>query len=323
MPTPPDRGGGLVATGVRFTYPGEPAPVLVDVDVMVAAGRSLGVLGPNGAGKSTLLGVVTGTLAGEVAGLVTVAGDVTFPRSALGYAPQDIALYELLTVEENLRHVARLTLPRRQVAGAVARAVDDYGLADIAGRRVHRLSGGQRRLAHLATAFVHRPPVRILDEPTNALDFTTRLRLVDLVARWRAEGVAVMVTAHYPEDIEDLCTDLVLLRDGRCRPLGELHAFLGAGRPALRLVGVGPAGVADGGDGGGTGADGTGADGGGRADEVVPLASPTVGGLAEALGAVAGPDRAVRNVELTGRTLRGLLLTDPELRAYVTEDDDR
>lgn len=222
-----DATRALAVSALSFRYPRQREPVLHDVSFEVLPGQSLGLLGANGSGKSTLLNALLRVRPGDHGGEVTLGGVAGFDRILVGYATQQIALYQQLTVVENVRHVARTLLPRRSVAAAVDRTLDEFGLTGRAGQSVHRLSGGWARLTHLAASFVHDPPLRLLDEPTAALDFETRTRLVELVDRWRQAGATVVVTSHYPEDIEEMCTDAVVMGNGTVgqrRPVADLLA---------------------------------------------------------------------------------------------------
>ncbi|MGF7233572.1 MAG: ATP-binding cassette domain-containing protein, partial [Frankia sp.] len=198
-------------------------------------GQVLGILGANGSGKSTLLNALLDVRAGERRGEVVVDGPGGGSRLEIGFAAQQIALYHLLTVRENLRHVARTLLPRRAVAAAVDDAISEHGLGEVAQTPVHQLSGGWQRLAHIATSFVHRPRIRLLDEPTAALDFEARGRLVALVNDWRRDGVLMLVTSHYPEDIDEICTHALVIQDGVVARYGTLDDLLAHHRRELMI----------------------------------------------------------------------------------------
>jgi len=215
-------GSMLNIKDVDFSYPGG-LPVLDGASLKLDAGVVMGLLGANGSGKSTLLGAITNTIEGDRRGTIEVAPEAIGP---IGYATQDPALYRHLTVAENLTHAARLATRRWRVASLVTRAIDDFKLGPIADRTARALSGGQQRIVHLACSFVHAPTIRLLDEPTTALDFETRQTLIDLVARWREQGIATLVTAHYPEDVEELCSTITVLVEGKTYPLGSLRDYL-------------------------------------------------------------------------------------------------
>ncbi|HEY7147271.1 MAG TPA: ABC transporter ATP-binding protein [Streptosporangiaceae bacterium] len=280
-----------------FRYPGG-SPVLHGASLQLEAGLVTGLLGANGSGKSTLLGAITNTIEGERRGLIEAAAEA---RGPIGYATQDTALYRHLTVAENLGHAARLATRRWRVTDLVSKAVDDFRLGHLAGRTARDLSGGQQRIVHLACAFVHGPTIRLLDEPTTALDFETRQILIDLVARWRGEGIATLVTAHYPEDVEELCSVITVLVEGKTYPLGSLREYLARQSRlgyAERLRGDG---------------------------SVLSTELPgPIGSLAEIVRASgeAGidPRQPLHAIEVRPPALRDLLRRDPSLRAAVEEE---
>jgi ABC-2 type transport system ATP-binding protein len=263
----------------------------------------VGLLGANGAGKTTLLGAITRTVQGTTEGSLRLDVGAVPARRAIGYATQAIGLYPMLTVEENVGHLARLLLGRAEAKAAVARALAEFALEPIARTRVHHLSGGQRRLVHLAASFVHGPPIRLLDEPTVALDFEARQLVVNLVRGWRAEGVAVLVTAHYPEDIEELSTELVLLRDGTTRDLGELGAVLSNRARTLSLRGESPAPQPT------------------SASWELTLATSRLDEVRAKLGEVP-PDVRLSELRLSGNRLRDILLRDPSLSSFAAEETE-
>lgn len=223
----------LTANDLSFRYRGAGLPVLSGVTFQVGAGQVLGVLGANGSGKSTLLNALLDVRMGERDGEVRIAGEPIAGRRNVGLATQHVALYQRLTVVENLRHFASIRLPRRLASKAVDDAVDEHNLRRVAKTPVHQLSGGWRRLTHIATSFVHRPLVRLLDEPTTALDFQARGRLVELTKQWRRDGALLLVTSHYPEDIQELCTHAMVLRGGRLAWHGTLANLLSRQRRTL------------------------------------------------------------------------------------------
>lgn len=164
--------------------------VLDHVDLTVAAGERLAILGPNGAGKTTLLEVLAGVQPAD-------AGSVSPEPGRLGWVPQRPALYERLTVRENLGLFAGLALGRGEAEReATAKALRFAELASHADQRIDRLSGGWRQRVSLAIGLIGEPRCVLLDEPHTALDPPQRLELWDLIDRLADAGVAVVITTH-------------------------------------------------------------------------------------------------------------------------------
>ncbi|MCL2455373.1 MAG: ABC transporter ATP-binding protein [Micrococcales bacterium] len=193
-----------------------------DVDLDVHAGEVVGLLGANGAGKTTLLRMLLGLLpvdAGEVAVLGHAPSrDV---RRRIGYVPQNLGLYQDLTVEQNLEFVA----------GCYDAPVPPLppGLAALAHRTVASIGlGWQRRLAFVA-ALAHSPELLVLDEPTSGVDPLARARLWDTVRHQAEQGAGVLITTHYMQEAEQ-CDRLVLMVDGRAVASGDEATLIGTTR---------------------------------------------------------------------------------------------
>ncbi len=180
-----------------------------------------GLLGPNGAGKTTLIRSLA-TVLRPASGTLEVLGspvsgqvDLRGLRRALGYLPQDFGYYKRFTVREFVEYVAWLKeMPKRDVPGAVQRAVERVGLADRADDRMKTLSGGMVRRAGIAQAIVNDPEVLLLDEPTAGLDPGQRVRFRELVQELGSDS-CVVVSTHLVEDVAAACTDVVLINAGR------------------------------------------------------------------------------------------------------------
>lgn len=293
----------LCAEDLSFAYT-RGAHVLRNASLRLRAGASVGLLGANGAGKTTLLGALTRTVRGTAGGSLRLDVGALPARRAIGYATQTLALYPMLTVEENVGHLARLLLGRAEAKAAILRAIEEFALGTIARTRVHHLSGGQRRLVHLAASFVHGPPIRLLDEPTVALDFEARQLVIRRVRGWREEGAAVLVTAHYPEDIEELSTELVLLRDGTTRDLGALGAVLSSQSRSLLLQAERSASQSE------------------RTSWELTLATGRLDEVRAKLGEVPS-DVRLSELRLSGNRLRDILLRDPSLSSFAEGTEAR
>jgi ABC-type nitrate/sulfonate/bicarbonate transport system ATPase subunit len=190
--------------------------VLDDVTLLVDPGRFCCVIGASGSGKSTLLKLVSGLLA-PAAGEVRVGGKAVTginPRVQLVF--QNGALFDWMTVRENVEFGLRAT----RVSSEVARGeVDGYlrlvGLAGVAGARVHQLSGGMAQRVAIARALVLQPQVLLMDEPFSALDAITRENLqVELLRLWEETGVTVVFVTHNLREAILLGDDICLLGAG-------------------------------------------------------------------------------------------------------------
>jgi ABC-2 type transport system ATP-binding protein len=214
-------GAHVRVEGVRKSYGGVAA--LAELDLELGPGIT-GLLGPNGAGKTTLIRILA-TLLPPSAGQVGVNGwrtsdlrDRVEIRRRLGYLPQDLGLYPRFTVFEFVDYLALLkelddpAERHRRVRAALA-AVE---LEDLARRKIRTLSGGMRRRVGIAQAIVADPLLLLLDEPTTGLDPEQRMRFRQLIAGI-GEQRTVVLSTHLVEDVAAVCTQVVVLWQGRVR----------------------------------------------------------------------------------------------------------
>jgi ABC-2 type transport system ATP-binding protein len=224
----------LVCSGLRKSY-GE--RVAVDgVGFTIARGETYGLLGPNGAGKTTTISMVCGLLDRD-AGDVAVAGrpmgpGATDAKAAIGLVPQEVALYDGLSAEENLVFFGRLQgLDGTVLAERVADALELVGLAERACDRVAHYSGGMKRRANIAAGLLHRPQLLVLDEPTVGVDPQSRNAILESIEALGGEGLSVLYTTHYMEEAQRLCDRVGIIDEGRLVAEGtrrELVSQLGA-----------------------------------------------------------------------------------------------
>lgn len=188
------------------------------VDLDVAAGEVLGLLGPNGAGKSTLVRALVGRVRPDAGTIRLFGRPASEPgaRDRLGYVPQEIALYGVLTAEQNLRVFGRyLRLAGAPLERAIERALSFSALHERAGDAVEAFSGGMKRRLNLAVGLLAEPRVILLDEPTVGIDPQSRERIFGMVEELAAAGVAVLYTTHYLEEAERLCDRVAVIDGGR------------------------------------------------------------------------------------------------------------
>ncbi|NBQ86228.1 MAG: ABC transporter ATP-binding protein [Betaproteobacteria bacterium] len=191
---------------------------LHEVSFDIAEGEFFGLLGPNGAGKTTLISILAG-LARATSGRVTVLGhdvraDYAQARRSLGVVPQELVFDPFFSVREALRIQSGYFGVRNNEAW-IDELLQSLGLADKAHANMRQLSGGMKRRVLVAQALVHRPPVIVLDEPTAGVDVELRQTLWQFIARLNREGHTVLLTTHYLEEAEALCSRIAMLKLGR------------------------------------------------------------------------------------------------------------
>ncbi|HKH79084.1 MAG TPA: ABC transporter ATP-binding protein [Solirubrobacteraceae bacterium] len=196
---------------------------LREISFDVAPGELVAIVGPNGAGKTTLLSILAGVAPAS-------SGTVSGPGAgvAIGWAPQQPAVYAKLSVAENLRLFARL----EGVAdpdGAVALMLEQTGLGERADERVERLSGGNRQRVNVALGLIAGPPVLALDEPTSALDPGQRERLWEFVGALARGGTAVLFSTHHLGEVRSYATRAIVLADGELLFDGSPAELIAAG----------------------------------------------------------------------------------------------
>jgi ABC-2 type transport system ATP-binding protein len=192
---------------------------LNDVSIEVRPGERLAVIGPNGAGKTTLLAILAGVLAAD-------EGSVSRETRALGWVPQQPAVYSKLSVAENLRLFARLERVADPEA-AVEEMLEQTGLRDRADDELGRLSGGNRQRVNIAVGLLAEPPVLLLDEPSTSLDPRQRERLWELIDGQVSAGTSIVFSTHIVGEAERYADRVLVLADGELLftgTPGDLHA---------------------------------------------------------------------------------------------------
>ncbi len=188
---------------------------LTGVSFVARAGEVVGVLGPNGSGKTTLIECLTcqrSPQSGQVRLFGALREELSRDdRARLGVVLQESRTDSELSVREHLSMVGGYFGVGRE---AVARALQQIDLVEQADRRIHKLSGGQRRKVELAAALIGEPDLVFLDEPTTGLDIETRTALWQLIRDARDRGAAVVLTTHYLEEAEALADRIYILADG-------------------------------------------------------------------------------------------------------------
>ena len=219
----------LTAKGLRKSY-GATA-VLAGVDLEVAAGECFGLLGPNGAGKTTTLKLCLGLLtpdAGEIRLLGhAVPAQARVARQRVGVVPQFDNLDPDFTVAENLVVYGRyFGLRDRDIRARIPQLLEFAGLGGRADARIQTLSGGMKRRLTLARALVNDPQLVFMDEPTTGLDPQARHLIWERLRQLTQEGKTLILTTHFMEEAERLCSRIAIMDRGRIIAQGPPRALI-------------------------------------------------------------------------------------------------
>lgn len=193
---------------------------ICDLSFTVRSGEVLGLLGPNGSGKSTTVKILTGLLK-PTAGRVTLEGidvlaDISAYKAALGYVPEEPNLYSYLTCPEYLRLVGRLRrIPETTLDEKIDRFMQLLGIYDDRYQTLSSYSKGMRQKVLIAAAVIHNPRVVVLDEPFSGLDVSAARLLKAFVHGLADEGKLVVFSSHVLEVVEQVCSRVVILKDGQ------------------------------------------------------------------------------------------------------------
>jgi ABC-2 type transport system ATP-binding protein len=213
---------------------------LKGVSFDVEAGEFFGLLGPNGAGKTTLISIMAG-LSRPSEGTVKINGfdvvsDYRQARRSLGVVPQELVFDPFFSVRETLRFTSGYYGIAKNDAW-IDEILENLDLTDKANSNMRSLSGGMKRRVLVAQALVHKPPVIILDEPTAGVDVELRRTLWAFIRRLNTQGHTIVLTTHYLEEAQELCTRIAMLKAGQVVTLDKtsnlIHRFAGA---KLRLT---------------------------------------------------------------------------------------
>ncbi len=206
-----------------------------ELTLSVESGEIFGLLGPNGAGKSTTLKMLTTlippTSGGALVGGCDIVRQANAVRRIIGYVPQLLSADGALSGFENLLIFSKLyEVPRAQRRARIEEALEVMGLSEFARKLVRTYSGGMIRRLEIAQAMVYRPKVLFLDEPTVGLDPVARQAVWERIGELRtAYGMTIVLTTHYMEEADDLCSRVGILHLGEMMALGtpaELKASL-------------------------------------------------------------------------------------------------
>ncbi|MCL1874469.1 MAG: ABC transporter ATP-binding protein [Clostridiales bacterium] len=204
----------IEVNGLKKSY--KDKEVIHGIGFTVNEGEILCFLGPNGAGKSTTINIITGALRFD-GGSISYKGESIYSdllgyKSRLGIVPQDLALYEDLTAERNVLFFASLYGLKGEALKEGCRfALEFTGLSDKAKDKVNTFSGGMKRRLNIACAIAHKPELLIMDEPTVGIDPQSRKHILEGVKQLRKQGMTILYTTHYMEEVEEISTRIIIM----------------------------------------------------------------------------------------------------------------
>ena len=213
----------IVTEGLTKQYGSTTA--LSGLSMEIRQGEVFGLLGPNGSGKTTAINCILQLLTYDK-GEIELFGQPMKPTSydlkrRIGVVPQDIAVFEELTVRENVDYFCGLyvadTAERKQL---VDEAIAFVGLEDYTKFRPKKLSGGLKRRLNIACGIAHRPELIFFDEPTVAVDPQSRNSILEGIQRLNAEGATIVYTSHYMEEVEQICSRIMIMDRGESLAAG-------------------------------------------------------------------------------------------------------
>ena len=202
------------------------------LDLSVKEGEIFGLLGPNGSGKSTTINCILALLEYDK-GEIKIFGEPMSPKAyeikkQIGIVPQDVAVYESLTVYENIDFFCGLYIKDKETRKKyVQEAIDFVALNDFVKFKPNKLSGGLKRRLNIACGIAHKPKLIFFDEPTVAVDPQSRNKILEGIEELRDKGATVIYTSHYMEEVEQLCDRILIIDKGHTIAEGTVDELKG------------------------------------------------------------------------------------------------
>ncbi len=214
---------------------------LKGIDLKIPEGSFFGLLGPNGAGKTTTIGILTGLVrltSGEAKILgKDVVRDFRFTRKSVGLSPQELNFDPFFTIRDLLTlQAGYYGLDRPLARQRTTQVLELLGLTAKADAKMRELSGGMKRRVQIAKALIHDPPILILDEPTAGVDIELRHMLWHHLKEMNRAGKTILLTTHYIEEAEKLCSDIAIIDKGRIIAEGSPGGLINSlGKSMIKL----------------------------------------------------------------------------------------
>jgi ABC-2 type transport system ATP-binding protein len=211
------------------------------LNMEVHEGEIFGLLGPNGSGKTTAINSILSLLKYDK-GSIEIFGRPMTPtaydiKRDIGIVMQDVAVFDELTVTQNIRYFCGLYVPDREKCEAlVEEAIDFTGLNDFRKFHPKKLSGGLLRRLNIACGIAHKPKLIIMDEPTVAVDPQARNSILEGILRLNKQGATIVYTSHYMEEVEQICTRIAIMDKGKIIATGTKEELKGMIKTGERIT---------------------------------------------------------------------------------------
>ena len=204
---------------------------LKEINLCIPKGSFFGLLGPNGAGKTTTIGILTG-LVNKTSGSAKIFGYDTVDnfreaRTMIGLSPQELNFDVFFTIEELLTlQAGYFNKDKKEAKARALEMLEYFNLTDKRKSKARELSGGMKRRVQIAKAFIHDPPLIILDEPTAGVDIELRYQLWDFLKEQNKNGKTILLTTHYIEEAEKLCDQIAIINEGNIIANGKTEDLI-------------------------------------------------------------------------------------------------
>lgn len=189
------------------------------ISFSIEKGEVFGLLGPNGAGKSTTINMMSTILKSDQGRIYIDGNNLNESKNSckhlIGVVPQEISLYEEFSAYDNLLFWGSLyKVPIKELKQRIAHLLDLIGLTDRKNHLIKTFSGGMKRRINIAAALLHQPKILFLDEPTVGVDPHSRNRIFEIIETLNKQGITIVYTTHYMEEVERLCNRIAIIDAG-------------------------------------------------------------------------------------------------------------
>ncbi len=229
----------IEVTQLTKTY--DKKEVLHGITFEIKQGEILCLLGPNGAAKSTTINMLCGSLSFDQGEILYKGQSIKQQKKAfkaeLGMVPQDLAIYEDLSAEQNIRFFASsYGLKGEGLKEGINFALESVGLLEHRKEKARTFSGGMKRRLNIACAIAHHPTLLIMDEPTVGIDPQSRNHILQSIRKMQAAGMTILYTTHYMEEVEEISTRIIIMDHGSIIAEGTKEELKGKNQERKILV---------------------------------------------------------------------------------------